>query len=117
MLLPGIFAGCHRSPQSGDGSTSGQQQAAQKPRTDFEEKLQYVRNFQESHMYVFTRKDGGAMTKDDIDYLKANTPKATNTWVKTEDNRRIIAGTNFDFTTDNFAELAKRFNVEDYTGK
>lgn len=68
-------------------------------------------------MYVFARKDGAVMNKEDIAYLKDNSPPQTNMWVATEENHRVIAGTNFDFPQENFDALGKRFVVEDYTGK
>ncbi len=116
-----IFAGCRKSDSavsiSNDNSTSSQT-ARPTPRNQFERDLQYVRDFQLAHIYLFTRKDGGRIDQADITYLKQNTPSETNTWVVDPvDRKYAIAGTNFDFKPEHFDALNKRFNVEDYTGK
>ncbi len=76
-----------------------------------------MRDGQFSYMYVFARQDNGPLDKDDVAYLKENAPKETNMWVRTDDGRRVIAGTNFEFKPENLDALRKRFNVEDYSGK
>lgn len=87
------------------------------PRTEFEKDLRYVRNGQFAHIYVFARPDGAVLTSEDIAYLKDNSPKQTNMWVKTEGGHRIIAGSNFDFPAENMAALRKRFSVEESAGR
>ena len=89
-----------------------------KPRTEFERDMISVRNGGYAHLYVFARKDGQAMQADDKSFLKAHAPEDVNsTWYLTDSERRVIVGTNVDFTTENMNALVKRFNVEDYTGK
>lgn len=119
MLIAGLLGGCGKSDSGATGSGSPQQKAAPSPATDLERQLQYVRDGQFTHIYVFSRKDGGAFDKDDVAYLTANSPvgEKTNMRVKTEDGRRVVVGTNFEYTQENFDTLAKRFNIEDYTGK
>jgi hypothetical protein len=112
------LCGCHKSePASGPGPS--QNKATPAPRTDFEQKLQYVRDGQFTHIYVFARKDGGAFDKEDVAYLTENSPtgEKTNMRVKTDDGRRVVVGTNFEFTQENFDALSKRFQIEDYTGR
>lgn len=122
-LLPAtIFqGGCRKASDSSNTSsgTSQSQSAPTPPRSDFEQKLQYVRDGQFHHIYVFTRKDGGAFDKADVEYLTANSPvgEKTNMRVKTEDGQRVVVGTNFEYTQEQFDALGKRFNIEDYTGK
>jgi hypothetical protein len=87
------------------------------PQTPFERDLDYVRKGQFTYVLVFSRKDGGVFDKDDIAYLKANSPAETNQWISTDEGRRVIAGTHFEFKAEHFDALNKRFNVEDYTGK
>ncbi|HMF57500.1 MAG TPA: hypothetical protein VK619_14250 [Pyrinomonadaceae bacterium] len=87
------------------------------PRNDYESKLEYVRTARFAHIYVFSRPDGGYFTADDITYVKANAPERTNMWVKTDDGRKVLAGTNFEFTPENLDAERKRFNVEDFPGR
>jgi hypothetical protein len=106
--------GASGSPSNPGGTSRPRQASAQTP---FEQDLQYVRNGQFNYILVFSRKDNNAFDKDDISYLKANSPKETNQWVRTEQGRRIIAGSNFEFTQEHMDALRQRFNVEDYSGK
>lgn len=121
ILASALLGGCRKSSDSVNGASSpqGQSTTPTPKRTDFEEKLQYVRDGQFHHIYVFTRKDGGAFERDDVEYLNANSPigEKTNMRVKTDDGRRVVIGTNFEFTQENFDALGKRFNIEDYTGR
>jgi hypothetical protein len=119
LLSACLLGGCRKSDSGSGSSGSPQQKAAPSPATDLERQLQYVRDGQFNHIYVFSRKDGGAFDKDDVADLTANSPvgEKTNMRVKTEDGRRVVVGTNFEYTQENFDTLAKRFNIEDYTGK
>ncbi|MFN2510452.1 MAG: hypothetical protein ABR568_03290 [Pyrinomonadaceae bacterium] len=86
------------------------------PRTAFERDLQFIRNGQFGHIWVFSRQDGKPIDKDDAAYLRANAPQVVD-WVTTDEGKRVIAGTNFDLEQGNMPQLRQRFVVEDYTGK
>jgi hypothetical protein len=86
------------------------------PKTGFEADLDYVRKGQYTYVWVFSRKDGKPLDKNDAAYLRTNAPQVVD-WVTTEEGKRVIAGTNFDLAKGNLGLLKKRFNVEDYTGK
>ncbi|HYX41568.1 MAG TPA: hypothetical protein VE821_07715, partial [Pyrinomonadaceae bacterium] len=71
-----------------------------------------------AHTYVFARKDGQPLQADDKSFLKAHAPDDVNSmWILTDIERRVIVGTNVDFTPENMNALGKRFAVEDDTGK
>lgn len=118
-LLFAFASGCQKAsdskPQPASGTTAAATPA--KPQTDFDRDLDYVRKGQFTYVFIFSRKDGAAFTPDDINYLKANSPTETNQWIRTDDGRRVIAGTNFEFKPEHFDALNKRFNVEDYSKK
>ena len=86
------------------------------PLTGFEKDLQYLRNGGFSYVWVFSRKDGKPLDKDDSAYLRTNAPQVVD-WVTTDEGRKVIAGTNFNLEEGNLEELKKRFVTEDYTGK
>jgi len=117
-LCAGALAACGKTDPA-TVANSTQSRATPKPRTDFEQKLQYVRDGQFAHIYVFARRDGGAFDKEDVVYLTANSPtgEKTNMRIKTDDGSRVLIGTNFEFTRENFDALGKRFQIEDYTGR
>ena len=67
------------------------------------------------HIFVFRRKDGGVLDGEDKVYVKANSPAATNRFILSDDDKAVIAGSGFEFPTENLAALRKRFDVEDFS--
>ncbi len=86
------------------------------PLTGFAGDLQYVKNGQYTYIWVFSRKDGKPLDKDDSAFLRTNAPQVVD-WVITDEGKRVIAGTNFDLAEGNLGLLKRRFNAEDYTGR
>jgi hypothetical protein len=86
------------------------------PKTGFEADLEYVKKGQYTYVWIFSRKDGKPLDKEDGDYLRTNAPQVVD-WVTTDEGRRVIAGTNFDLAQGNLGLLQKRFKAEDYSGK
>ena len=86
------------------------------PATQFERDLKYVRDAHFAHVWIFSRKDGKELTKEDSEVLRTNAPKVVD-WVTTDQNRRVIAGSNFELDPPQLATLQKRFKIEDYSGK
>ena len=86
------------------------------PLTGFEKDLQYIRNGQFSYIWVFSRKDGKPLDKDDSTFLRANAPQVVD-WVTTDEGKKVIAGTNFNLEEGNLEMLKKRFVAEDYTNR
>ena len=89
---------------------------APSPATGFERDLQYIRNGGFSYVWVFSRKDGKPLDKDDSAFLRTNAPQVVD-WVTTDEGRKVIAGTNFNLEEGNLEALKKRFVTEDYTGR
>jgi hypothetical protein len=119
MLVAGIFltscGGGSQSPSTGESATAPSSPAPS-PKTGFEADLDYVRKGQYTYIWVFSRKDGKPLDKDDAAYLRKNAPQVVD-WVTTDEGRKVIAGTNFDLALGNLELLKKRFVVDDYTGK
>ena len=86
------------------------------PLTGFEKDLQYIRNGQYTYVWVFSRKDGKPLDKDDAAFLRTNAPQVVD-WVTTDEGRKVIAGTNFNLEEGNLALIQKRFVTENYSGK
>jgi len=114
--LLGCALVCALAALGGCKSTSSNQPP--KPRTEFERDMITVKNGGFAHTYVFARKDGQPLQSDDKSFLKAHAPDDVNSmWILTDSERRVIVGTNVDFTPENMNALGKRFAVEDDTGK
>jgi hypothetical protein len=116
-----LFAGCGGSaPTNSTNSATAQATAspspAPSPLTGFEKDLQYIRNGQYSYVWIFSRKDGKPLDRNDSAFLRTNAPQVVD-WVTTDEGRKVIAGTNFNLEEGNMEALKKRFVVEDYTGR
>jgi len=96
--------------------TPAQSTPASSPLTGFAKDLQYVKNGNYAYIWVFSRKDGKPLEKDDSAFLRTNAPQVVD-WVITDEGKKVIAGTNFNLEEGNLGVLKKRFNTEDYTGK
>ena len=86
------------------------------PKTEFEQDLDFVRKGQYTYVWVLARKDGKPLDSDDGAFLRRAAPQVVD-WVKTDEGKKVIAGTNFNLEEGNMAALRKRFVVEDYSGK
>ncbi|HLO01048.1 MAG TPA: hypothetical protein VK208_21510 [Pyrinomonadaceae bacterium] len=118
LLVAALFASCNRTSTNTESPVVPDTQASPgpSPKTGFEADLEYVRKGQYTYVWVFSRKDGKPLDKNDAAYLRTNAPQVVD-WVTSEEGKRVIAGTNFDLAQGNLALLKRRFNVEDYTGK
>lgn len=86
------------------------------PLTGFEKDLQYVRNGGYQYIWVFSRKDGKPLDKDDGAFLRTNAPQVVD-WVTSDEGKKVIAGTNFNLEEGNLGALKKRFVTENYSGR
>jgi len=110
------FTACRRRASSDDETPdTSTYRPESTPATQFERDMKYVRDAHFKYVWIFTRKDGKELTKEDSDSLHTNAPKVVD-WVKTDENR-VIAGSNFPLEGPQLAALQKRFNVQDYSGK
>lgn len=119
-LIVLIFSGCHKAGGGTDANVeSGSAPIVNSeptPASVFERDLQYVRNSQFTYVWVFSRRDGKALDRDDSAYLRTNAPQMVD-WVTTDEGRKVIGGTNFDLAQGKLESLKKKFVVEDYSGK
>jgi hypothetical protein len=88
---------------------------SEQPKDSFERALRGVQSGDFTYILVFRRKDGGAFDTEDKRFVKANTPAETNQFVLTDEDRAVIAGSNFPFPPENIKVLGERFNIEDYS--
>ena len=86
------------------------------PLTGFEKDLQYIRNGGYAYIWIFSRKDGKPLDKEDAAFLRTNAHQVVD-WVTTDEGKKVIAGTNFNLEQGNLELLKKRFVTENYTGR
>ena len=118
LLLALLFGQCGNGAPNTNTNAPDAATAASPtpPLTGFEKDLQYIRNGQFSYIWVFSRKDGKPLDKDDSAFLRANAPQVVD-WVITDEGKKVIAGTNFNLEEGNLEALKKRFVTEDYTAR
>ena len=122
LLLGSFLAACGGSPPAANNNTPSPEPSPTAevsptaPLTGFEKDLQYIRNGQYTYIWVFSRKDGKPLDKDDGNFLRTTAPQVVD-WVMTDEGRKVIAGTNFDLEEGNLSELQKRFVAEDYSAR
>ena len=117
MLLAAIsLNSCSGGNTNNGGPPGAQSSPAPSPKSGFEADLDYVRKGQYTYVWVFSRKDGKPLDRDDGAFLRTNAPQVVD-WVTSDEGKKVIAGTNFDLAQGNLELLKKRFNAEDYTGK
>ena len=115
LLLSAIaVTACDRSGQNSGDSTPPP--PAPSPKTGFEADLEWVQKGQYTYVWVFSRKDGKPIDKDDAAYLREKAPQVVD-WVTTDEGKKVIAGTNFNLAEGNLGLLQQRFNAEDYSAK
>ncbi len=83
--------------------------------TAFEQEIKSLKTADFDHIYVLRRKDGGAMTDEDKDFIRANRHFATNRSSLSEDGKVVFIGTNFEFEKESLDRLKERFLFEDFS--
>ena len=113
LLSAIVLTACNRS---GQNSSNSPPPPAPSPKTEFEEKVEWMRKGQYTYVWVFSRKDEKTIDKDDAAYLRQNAPQVVD-WVLTDDGKKAIAGTNFNLAEGNLGLLQQRFNAEDHSAR
>ena len=121
LLISLSLSSCGGTPPAVSNSPSTPEPAPSpttqsSPLTGFEKDLQYIRNGGFTYVWVFSRKDGKPLDKEDGAFLRTNAPQVVD-WVTTEEGKKVIGGTNFNLEEGNLELLKKRFVTENYTGR
>ena len=87
----------------------------EKPQDNFESAMRGVRSGNFTYVLAIRRQDGGKFDADDKRFVKTNTPGETNQFILTDEERTIIAASNFPFPPENIETLRERFTVEDHS--
>src|SRR4030095_1129295 len=119
LVLATSLGACSKSTSNSTDNSTGQtvtQASPAPPLTGFEKDLQYVKNGGYTYIWIFSRKDGKPLDKDDGAFLRTNAPQVVD-WVTTDEGKKVIGGTNFNLEEGTLAALKKRFVAEDYSGR
>src|SRR5437016_7197457 len=87
-LLLISFSACHRRGASTDDETpdTSTYRPEATPATQFERDLKYIRDGHFTYVWIFSRKDGKALTPDDSQVLRTNASKVVD-WVDRKSTR------------------------------
>ena len=108
--------GAPTSTSTSNSTPAGSPTPAPSPLTGFEKDMQDMRAGGFTYVWIFYRKDGKPLDKNDSAFLHTNAPQVVD-WMLTDEGRKVIAGTNFNLEEGNLEALKKRFVTEDYSGK
>lgn len=117
LLLP--LVACNGTPPAANNTPTPEPSPSAEvsptaPLTGFAKDLHYVRNGGYKYIWVFSRRDGKPLDREDAAFLRTNAPQVVD-WVTTEEGRKVIGGTNFNLEEGNLGLLKKRFVTEDYS--
>jgi outer membrane murein-binding lipoprotein Lpp len=114
LAIAVLNAGC-QSPSLKANKTAPNSATAGNNLSSLEQDLQTMRNANFEFIFVFRRKDGGALDGEDKKYLKANSPVFTNRFILTDENKAAVAGSSYKFEPENLEKLQQRFVIENFS--
>jgi hypothetical protein len=83
--------------------------------TEFEAELKSMRTADFYYIFTLKRKDGGAFTTEDKEFVRANKHYATNRFSFIEKDTVLFIGTNYKFSDENIAALTERFEFQNFS--
>ena len=93
-------------------NTSANAQSTPVPRT-VEQDVEAMRTADFTFIYVFRRKDGGALDDEDKRFASQVIPSEMNRRTLSDGGKVIIIGSNFRMPAENWGMLSERFAAED----
>ena len=81
----------------------------------FESDLESMRTANFDFIFVLRRKDGGKLDADDKKFIRTNSPEVANRLLLSDDDKALIAGSNYPFPPDKLKPLQERFVFQDFS--
>lgn len=88
---------------------------AARPVDAFESDLESMRTANFDFIFVIRRKDGGKLDAEDKKFIRANSPAVANRIILSDDDKALIAGSNYPFPADKMKPLQDRFDFQDFS--
>ncbi len=108
------FACTPRSFEKPNVAVAPTPSTAEEKQASFQNELEKMKIADLQYIFVFRRKDGGAMDGEDKKYLKTNLP-FNNRAVLADEDKAVVVGSNYKFPPENLEVLRLHFNVEDFS--
>jgi hypothetical protein len=98
-----------------NSNTANAEPPAEKPVSSIDRDIEAMRNADFDFIFVFRRKDDGAMDTEDKRFFNSFTPLETNRRRVSDNGKAVIIGTNYRWDPALFKKFTERFNLEDYS--
>lgn len=86
-----------------------------RPVNVFENDLETMRTANFDFIFVLRRKDGGKLDADDKKFIRMNSPEVANRLILSDDDKALIAGSNYPFPPEKLKPLQERFDFQDFS--
>ena len=97
------------------GSKAPAASNAVRPVDVFERDLEAMRTANFDFIFVIRRKDGGKLDAEDKKFIRANSSEVANRIYLSDDDKALIAASNFPFPPDKIKPLQERFDYQDFS--
>jgi hypothetical protein len=112
VLWPGCSA---NSTILNSGSKEPGAANAVRPVNVFESDLESMRTANFDFIFVLRRKDGGKLDAEDKKFVRSNSPAVANRIILSDDDKALIAGSNYPFPPEKLKPLQERFDFQDFS--
>ena len=107
-----LLAGCGPNASIVNSNKGGPSANLAPAKTDYERDLESMRTANLQYVFVVRRKDAGKLDADDKKFIRAIAAD-TNRFYLTDDDKAIIAGSNFPYKPETIKTLQVRFTFQD----
>jgi hypothetical protein len=67
------------------------------------------------YIFVLRRKDSAKLDADDKKFIRTNSPEVANRLILSDDDKALIAGSNYPFPPEKLKPLQERFSFQDFS--
>lgn len=115
VLLSLLLAGCSANPTIMSSGKEPTPSNAVRPIDVFESDLESMRTANFDFIFVIRRKDGEKLDAEDKKFIRNHSPAVANRIILSDDDKALIAGSNFPFPPDKLKPLQDRFDFQDFS--
>lgn len=110
-----LWPGCSANPTILKSGSKEQPSNAVRPVDVFESDLETMRTANFDYIFVIRRKDGGKLDAEDKKFIRTNSPTVANRIILSDDDKALIAGSNYPFPPEKLKPLQERFDFQDFS--
>ena len=110
-----LWPGCGPNSTILNSGSREQPSNAVRPVNVFESDLETMRTANFNFIFVIRRKDGGKLDAEDKKFIRTNSPTVANRIILSDDDKALIAGSNYPFPPEKLKPLQERFDFQDFS--